>query len=128
LIAAAPEAIKRDSPRTVAAVIPVLRNSSIPGAAVNLSPGVATSRKPGPAGTAAPIPPAADSTPATDSAPEIQSAPTVEMAPAPAAADSVRTSVVDSTGKKVLKGILRAVSGASGSEKKPTNERKPSRR
>jgi hypothetical protein len=132
LIAAAPEAIKRDSPRTVAAVIPVLRNSSIPGAAVNLSPGVATPRQPGPtlgpAGTAAPIPPAADSTPATDSAPEIQSAPIVEMTPAPAAADSVSTNVVDSSGKKVLKGILRAVSGAPGSEKKPSNERKPSRR
>ena len=132
LVAAAPEAIKRDSPRTVAAVIPVLRNSSIPGAAVNMSPAVATSRKPGPtlgpAGTAAPVPPATtDSTPAADSAPEIQAAPTVEMAPAPAA-DSVSPNVVDSSGKKVLKGILRAVSGAPASEKRPSNGKKPSRR
>jgi hypothetical protein len=128
LIAAAPEAIKRDSPRTVAAVIPVLRNSSVPGAAVNLTPGAATPRRPGPTLGPAAVPPAADSTRA-DSAPEIQSAPAVEMAPAPAAADSVSVNVVDSSGKKVLKGILRAVSGAPESEKKPSNQkRKPPRR
>jgi len=122
LIAAPPEAIKRDSPRTVAAVIPVLRNSSVPGAAAHL--GAATPRKPGPtlgsATTAASLPPSLAPAPASDSAPEIQAAPAIEMAPAPAAADSLNTTVVDSSGKKVLKGILRTVSGAPGSEKKPS--------
>lgn len=123
LIPAPPAAIKRDSPRTVAAVIPVLRNSSVPGAGANLNAGAAPS-KPGPAlgpaEASAPLPPPAAPTPATDSAPEIQAAPGIDMAPAPAATDSLKANVVDSSSKKVLKGILRTVSGSPGSEKKPS--------
>jgi hypothetical protein len=104
LVAAPPEAIKRDSPRTVAAVIPTLRNSSVPGGTSKLSQG---SRIPTPTIIMR-----------ADSGPTIEAAPAVELpAPAPAATDSLASTPVDSTGKKVLKGILRAVSGATENEK-----------
>jgi hypothetical protein len=110
LVAAPPEAIKRDSPRTVAAVIPTLRNSSVPGGTSKLSQG---SRIP-----AATVGVLAATPIMTDSGPAIQAAPAIDL-PAPAAAptDSLASTPVDSAGKKVLKGILRAVSGATGSEK-----------
>jgi hypothetical protein len=117
LIVVPPEAIKRDSPRTVAAVIPVLRNSSVPGGASKrpqptLTPPTSTNPTLRSVSGAGPVPSVSDSV-------EIQAAPAVEMpAPVPAATDSLTTKVVDSTGKKVLKGILRAVSGAPGTEKK----------
>lgn len=111
LVAAPPEATKLDSPRTVAAVIPVLRNSSVPGGAKvpNSSPVVPTS-----AVTQASLP---AMTPASDSGAEIEAAPSVEMpVPTPTAADSLTSTTPDTTGKKRLKGILKAVSGASGNE------------
>ncbi|MGH7510285.1 MAG: hypothetical protein ACREMZ_12565 [Gemmatimonadales bacterium] len=93
-IAAPPEAIKQAAPKTVAAVMPVLRNASIPGGGSSLS-----------------------STPSStpvEIAPEIQPVPSgIEMsAPAPAAPDSLAEAVVDSTAKKNLKNILRAITEA----------------
>jgi len=111
LVAAPPEATKLDSPRTVAAVIPVLRNSSIPGGSKlpHSSPLVPTSSV-----TQASLP---AMTPASDSSAEIEAAPSVEMpVPTPTAPDSLASTTPDTTGKKRLKGILKAVSGASGNE------------
>ena len=108
LVAAPPEATKLDSPRTVAAVIPVLRNSSVPKLSHG-SPLVPTA-----AVTQASLP---AMTPASDSSAEIEAAPSVEMpAPTPTAADSLTSTTPDTTGKKRLKGILKAVSGAPGNE------------
>ena len=121
LVAAPPEAVQWDSPRTVAAVIPGLRNSSVPGGnrsprgsqasppVRTLNPG-AVSQTSLPAMIAAPI----------DTVPEIQAAPSVEMpAPIPASADSLSSTKPDSTGKKVLKGILKAVSGTAPKDQRP---------
>jgi hypothetical protein len=54
-------------------------------------------------------------------APEIQAAPSAaEMAmPAPLATDSLTAKLVDSTGKKTMKGILKAIGGPVPSEPKP---------
>jgi hypothetical protein len=107
-VAAPPEATKLDSPRTVAAVIPVLRNSSVPKLP-HSSPLVPPS-----AVTQASLP---AMTPASDSGAEIEAAPSVEMpVPAPTAPDSLTSTTPDTTGKKRLKGILKAVSGATASE------------
>lgn len=104
LVAASPEVIKRDSPRTVAAVIPSLRNSSVPAPPASTLGSL--------------IPTVAPGVTLPDSG-EIQAAPTVEIpVPAPAAADSLTPTVTDSSGKKVLKGILRAVSGTAPSSQK----------
>ncbi|HEX7335834.1 MAG TPA: hypothetical protein VF252_01400 [Gemmatimonadales bacterium] len=119
LVAAPPEAVQWDSPRTVAAVIPGLRNSSVPGgnksprgshpSVRTLKPG-AVSQASLPAMIAAPI----------DTVPEIQAAPSVEMpAPIPTTADSLSSTKPDSTGKKVLKGILKAVSGTAPKDQRP---------
>jgi hypothetical protein len=117
LVPAPADAIKRDSPRTVAGVIPVLRNSSVPGGAATLSGGM-----PGPASTLGSLIPPVPSVPppAHDTVPEVLAAPPGEIPdPAPAAADSLASRVVDSSAKKALKGILRAVSGAPATEKAP---------
>lgn len=121
LVAAPPEAVQWDSPRTVAAVIPDLRGSSMPGGnrsprgphaspqVRTLNPG-AVSQASLPAIIAAPI----------DTMPEIEAAPSVEMpVPIPAVADSLSSTKPDSTGKKVLKGILKAVSGTPAKEPRP---------
>lgn len=54
-------------------------------------------------------------------APDIQAAPSPGdiTVPAPVAADSLTSKLVDSTGKKAMKGILRAIGGPAPSEKKP---------
>lgn len=54
-------------------------------------------------------------------APDIQSAPSAADigAPAPIAADSLTAKLEDSTGKKNMKGILRAIGGSAPSEPKP---------
>ena len=121
LVAAPPEAVQWDSPRTVAAVIPALRNSSVPGGnrspiSSHASPQVRT-LNPGAVSQASL--PALISAP-TDTAPEIQAAPSVESPiPVPTTADSLSTTKPDSTGKKVLKGILKAVSGTAAAEQRP---------
>jgi hypothetical protein len=118
LVAAPPEAVQWDSPRTVAAVIPSLRNSSVPG----LSRGSHTAP---PVRTLNPGAVSQASLPAVvpvsnDTAVEIQAAPSIEIpAPVPTTADSLSSTKPDSTGKKVLKGILKTVSGTAATEQRP---------
>jgi hypothetical protein len=124
LIAVLPDEIKSDSPRTVAAVIPTLRNSSVPGgsAALARKPAVShgNSARRSPAPTLLP-PSVAGPIPVIDSAPEIQPAPAVDIpVPVPAPADSLATKIADSAAQKTLKGILRAVSGSPESVKSST--------
>jgi hypothetical protein len=124
LIAVLPDEIKSDSPRTVAAVIPTLRNSSVPGGSAALARksvaphGDSARRSPAP--TLLP-PSVAGPIPVIDSAPEIQPAPAVVIpVPVPAPADSLATKIADSAAQKTLKGILRAVSGSPESVKSST--------
>ena len=119
LVAAPPEAVQWDSPRTVAAVIPALRNSSVPGGSrtgrgSHASPQVRT-RKPG-AVSQASLPSIIAS---SDTVPEIQAAPAVEIpVPVPTRTESLSSSKPDSSGKKVLKGILKAVSGTAPNQQR----------
>jgi hypothetical protein len=132
LIAVPPEAINRDTPRTVAAVIPVLRNSSVPGAAAKSprssaqpQPTTSAPRTPAPTLRAVtPVPPGGTPVPG-DSIPALEPAPAVQIpVPPPAATDSLASKVVDSSGKEALKGILRAVSGAPANQ----NQKSPTKR
>lgn len=109
LVEAPAEALKEVTPRTVAAVMPVLQSIPIPGLKT------ATKPAPTPAKAAAPKPAPVDSVTVGVSAPEIQPAPDAAdiTVVAPAAAESLAPPVVDSSGKKALKRILRAVSGSS---------------
>jgi hypothetical protein len=123
-VAQSPQATESDSPRTVAAVLPALRNSSVPGVSKrphrSSRPPAPTLRTPAPtldAVTKASLP--MMSAPA-ESTPEIQAAPAVEIpVPKVATPDSLSSAVRDTTGKKVLKGILKAVSGSAPSEQRP---------
>lgn len=124
LIVVPPEIIKRDSPRTVATVMPIPK-SPVSGGAPPAGPTLRT-----PAPTFGTVPPAADSGRVpSDSAYAIEPAPTVQIpVPAPAATDSLASTVVDSSGKKALKGILKAVSGSAVGEKSPVKRSKPTKR
>jgi hypothetical protein len=107
LIVAPPETLKDVTPRTVAAVMPVLQTIPVPG--------LNSSRSPAP--TLKPVAPSsdpADSAMARDSAPEIQPAPDAAgiSTTVPAASESLAPQVVDSTGKKALRGILRTIGGS----------------
>jgi hypothetical protein len=127
LVAVSPEASASDSPRTVAAVLPSLRNSSVPGGSKrprgSSRPPAPTLRTPAPTlgevtKASLPMAPAP-----SDSASEIQAAPAVEIpVPKATAPDSLTSAVKDSTGKKVMKGILKAVSGTA-----PAEQRRPKR-
>jgi hypothetical protein len=119
LVVVAPQATESDSPRTVAAVLPALRNSSAPSRSRAPAP---TLRRPAP--TLGSVTKSLPMAPApSDSSPEIEAAPVVEI-PLPNATtpDSLTTGVHDSTAKKVLKGILKAVSGSA-----PAEQRRPKR-
>ncbi|HET9466047.1 MAG TPA: hypothetical protein VFO71_10980 [Gemmatimonadales bacterium] len=115
LIQAPAEKLKDGPPRTVAAVMPGLQ--TIPVTGLN------TPRRPGPT-----LPPAGaslqpaplDSVPAGVSAPELEPAPSaaeINLA-APAEAESLAPPVVDSTGKRTLKRLLRTISGSPAPEVK----------
>jgi hypothetical protein len=121
LVAAPPEAVQWDSPRTVAAVIPTLRNSSVPGVRRQTRGSHATPpiRTLNPEAVSQASRPAIVQ-PASDSALKIEAAPSMEI-PVPVAttADSLSTARPDSSGKKLLKGILRAVSGTPANETRP---------
>ena len=113
LVAAPPEAVQWDSPRTVAAVIPSLRNSSAPTLPRGSRTPTLPTQDPGVVQASLPavIP--------ADTAPEIQAAPAVDIpVPVPATADSLSTTQPDSSGKKVLKGILKAVSGTESNTRR----------
>ena len=105
LITSQAEAMKRVSLPNTAAMVPVIPNPAAPA-------------------VASPLP--AAMTPALESAatPEIEPAPPTSDLSAPPAlkADPLGSSGVDSTNKKAIKGILRAVSGA------PTKEKAPAKR
>jgi len=116
LVAAPPEAVQWDSPRTVAAVIPTLGGSSVPGGSTRapVAPPIRTpvTEPVNQASLPALMPPATDT---------IEAAPAVDIpVPVPSHADSLSSAKPDSSGKKVLKGILKAVSGsAAGSQQRP---------
>jgi hypothetical protein len=59
----------------------------------------------------------------TESVPEIQAAPAIEIPVPKLAPDSLSAGVRDTTGKQVLKGILKAVSGSA-----PADERRRPKR
>ena len=116
LIQAPVEAMKEDSPRTVAGVLPALQTIRLPRKAS------ASKRAPKPA-PAAPRPAAIapePAAPAIDSAsPEIQPAPAAgDLSGSPVGPVPVTSKVVDSTGKKALHGILRTIGGTPAPESK----------
>lgn len=109
------EAMKEDSPRTVAGVLPALQTLPLPRRA---APSIKRAQKP------APVRMPAATTPASQAdvpALTIDSASTAEIQPAPATGDMsasvseapvpVTSKSVDSTGKKALNGILRTIGG-----------------
>jgi hypothetical protein len=118
LIASQAEAMKRVSLPNTAAMVPVIRNPAAPAPA-----SLGGSVVPQPA-VVSPLP--AAMTPALESAatPEIEPAPSTSDLSAPPAlkADPLGSRMVDSTNKKAIKGILRAVSGT------PTKEKAPAKR
>jgi hypothetical protein len=108
LIQAPAEKLKDGPPRTVAAVMPGLQTIPVTG--------LTTPRRPGPTlpPTGASLQPAPlDSVQAGLSAPELQPAPSAAEInlTAPAEAESLAPPVVDSTGKRTLKRLLRTISG-----------------
>lgn len=115
LIRAPAEALKDVAPRTVAAVMPVLQSIPVPGLIAE------TSRAPAPKG-AAPNSAAIDSVPEPiriDSAPALVSAPAIQPAPdageitaVPGPAGALAPQLVDSSGKRALKRILRTIGGS----------------
>jgi hypothetical protein len=113
------EAMKEDSPRTVAGVLPALQTIPLPGKA---APSIKRAPKPAVIRTPKPVAPASGTVvPAST----IDSAATSEIQPAPDAGDmSVGvpgspvpvTPKVDSTGKKALNRILRTIGGTPAPE------------
>jgi hypothetical protein len=118
LIMAPLEVLEEDSPRTVAAVMPGFQSIPVPGLTS------ARSKPPVPAKTrevTEPIAPVVTDTTFLTPSPEIEAAPEVlPVAEVPAQAEPALPSVVDSTGKKALKGILRSISGSSAAKPRTT--------
>jgi hypothetical protein len=114
LIAAPVEAIRRVSSPNTAAMVPVIRTPVAPAAPASL--GNVTQPQPTPVG-----PSPATITPPLESAatPVIEPAPSsIDIsAPAHPKGDSLASKLVDSTNKKAIKTILRAVSGTPAKEK-----------
>jgi hypothetical protein len=121
-------ALKATTPRTVAAVLPGLQ--SIPVRSLRPSSAPAPTRKPATGqaasqrtpGFTAPTTRRIDSIPANDpSAPTIQAAPdAAEITTAvPAGAEPLAPNVVDSSGTKTLKRILRTLGGTPSVDGKP---------
>jgi hypothetical protein len=122
LIEASIEAMKEDSPRTVAGVLPELQTIPLPrraASAIKRAPKPAPARKP----AAIMARPQADMpAPTIDSAsiPEIQAAPAAGnmSVSVPAAPVPVPSKMVDSTGKKALNRLLRTIGGTPAPESK----------
>jgi hypothetical protein len=115
LIEAPAEALKAVSPRTVAAVMPVLQSIPVPGLSSGTSPASApavTAPEPAPADSA-PEPIRFDSLAARVASPEIQAAPDAAEinATVPGRTESLAPQLVDSSGKKALKKLLRTIEG-----------------
>ena len=126
LIEAPAEALKDLTPRTVAAVMPVLQSIPVPSLKPSSSPMPAPTRAtvtttgfPRRAAIVRPTPAAApiDSAPS----PDIEAAPDAGpiVAPALPDAESLTARVVDSTGKTTFKRVLRTISGTPSPAGKP---------
>jgi hypothetical protein len=123
LIQTPANAIREMTPRTVAAVMPVLQSIPVPG----ITPPSPAATPPAPVTSKDRVkPPAPRATPVTtariDSAAVSPPAPVIEVAPdaditvgAPLRSEPLMPQVVDSSGKKALKGILRTISGSPAS-------------
>jgi hypothetical protein len=113
LIEVPAEALKDVRPRTVAAVMPGLQSIPVPSLKTTTSPARAPE-------ASVPKPTPVDSVSISDSVPEIQPAPhTAGIAvPVPTGAESLAPPVVDSSGKKAMKGILRTIGGSPAVEAK----------
>lgn len=116
------EAMKEDSPRAVAGVLPALQTIPLPRKAAS---SIKPARKPSPARkplAVRPEPRAAIPAPAIDSvsSPEIQPAPAAGdiSGGAPVVPVPVTSKMVDSTGKKALNQILRTIDGTPAPEGK----------
>jgi len=126
LIEAPIEAMQEDSPRTVAGVLPALQTIPLPRRTASARPAAQPVLVPTRAGSTTPGPDALrarsevmGASVDTASSPEIQPAPpavelsgSVQSAPVPVA------KTADSTGKKVLRGLLRELGGTPASESK----------
>jgi len=126
LIEAPAEALKDITPRTVAAVMPVLQSIPLPSLEPSVSPPpvvkratVTTTGFPKRAPTVKPAPAqvAVDSAPS----PQIEAAPDAGpiVTPELPHAESLTAQVVDSTGKTSFKRILRTIGGTSATAGKP---------
>lgn len=129
LIQLPPDALKDITPRTVAAVMPVLQSIPVPGLRSATAAAVEATMPSTRAGAPRPKPPAPAASAAVDSAvavplPPIEAAPeTAELSTdVPLPAESLTAQAVDSSGKRALKRILRTIGGTPTSESKP---RKP---
>jgi hypothetical protein len=113
LIEAPIQALKDVTPRTVAAVMPGLQ--TIPVAGIKSPSRSAPAPK-----AAAPKPAPIDSVSDSVSVPEIQPAPDAAeiTVTVPVASESLKPQLVDSSGKKTLKRILRTISGSPASDGK----------
>jgi hypothetical protein len=118
LIMAPLETMEEDSPRTVAAVMPGFQSIPVPGLT---SP---RSKPPVTAKTSVAVErsgPAVSDTAVAVPSPEIEAAPdAVPVKDLPSQAEPAMPTVVDSTGNKALKGILRSISGTSAPKPKAT--------
>jgi hypothetical protein len=121
LIQVPAEVLKDVTPRTVAAVMPVLQTIPVPGGKPSSAPISLPTRGSQSAPDSRALPAttstAADSTAPSAPAPEIEVAPDAGNlnVSIPAKAEPAPSPVVDSTGKKALKGILRTISGSPAS-------------
>ena len=127
LISAPTEALKDVAPRTVAAVMPMLQSIPVPG--LNPASGPRTNSA-APANSTQrsrpiitrPVARVVEPEPLPAPEPEIEAAPdaapvTIGVPPHPA---SLTPQVVDSTGKKSMKRILRTIDGSATAESKPS--------
>jgi len=131
LIQVPSDALKDITPRTVAAVMPVLQSIPVPGlrsataAAVGMTmPPASRTVAPQPKPTAPAAPGVVDSAAGAVPLPPLEAAPDAgEISTGvPLPAESLTAQAVDSSGKKALKRILRTIGGTSTPEGKP---RKP---
>jgi hypothetical protein len=118
LIMAPLEAMEEDSPRTVAAVMPGFQSIPVPGLTSAKSKAPVTVKTAAPA---EPIVPVTIDTAAALSSPEIEAAPeALPVTGVPVQAQPGMPTVVDSTAKKAMKGILRSITGTPAPKPKAT--------
>jgi hypothetical protein len=118
LIMAPVEAMEEDSPRTVAAVMPGFQSIPVPGLTSAKSKAPVTLKTTAPA---EPIVPVTIDTAAALSSPEIEAAPeALPVTGVPVQAQPGMPTVVDSTAKKAMKGILRSITGTPAPKPKAT--------